>query len=133
MYNQTKHKERKYFCMYCLQCFSSEDILTKHKGVCIIIIGEQAIKMPEKGEKYISETTINVNGSHLSSMPISKPLLKKYKSVGQIMISHTLKLIKPMKTVDMATKLSVAITTNILNQHRCILVRMLYLSSWKKC
>ena len=26
MYNQTK-----YFCVYCLQCFSSEDILTKHK------------------------------------------------------------------------------------------------------
>ena len=24
MYNQTKHKERKHFCMYCLQCFSSE-------------------------------------------------------------------------------------------------------------
>ena len=24
MYNQSKHKERKHFCMYCLQCFSSE-------------------------------------------------------------------------------------------------------------
>ena len=24
MYNQTKHKERKHFCMYCLQCFSYE-------------------------------------------------------------------------------------------------------------
>ena len=51
MYNQTKHKERKYFCMYCLQCFSSEDIPTKHKGICITINGEQAIKMSEKGEK----------------------------------------------------------------------------------
>ena len=26
MYNQSKHKERKHFCMYCLQCFSSETI-----------------------------------------------------------------------------------------------------------
>ena len=26
MYNQSKHKERKHFCMYCLQCFSSERI-----------------------------------------------------------------------------------------------------------
>ena len=25
MYNQSKHKERKHFCMYCLQCFSSEE------------------------------------------------------------------------------------------------------------
>ena len=51
MYNQTKHKERKYFCMYCLQCFSSEDVLTKHKEICITINEKQAIKMPEKGEK----------------------------------------------------------------------------------
>ena len=29
MYNQSKHKERKHFCMYCLQCFSSERVLAK--------------------------------------------------------------------------------------------------------
>ena len=29
MYNQSKHKERKHFCMYCLQCFSSERVLSK--------------------------------------------------------------------------------------------------------
>ena len=51
MYNQTKHKERKHFCMYCLQCFSREDVLTEHKNNCISINGKQAIKMPEKGDK----------------------------------------------------------------------------------
>ena len=51
MYNQTKHKERKHFYMYCLQCFSREDVLTEHKNNCISINGKQAIKMPEKGEK----------------------------------------------------------------------------------
>ena len=35
MYNQTKHKERKHFCMYCLQCFSSERVLNNHKDNCI--------------------------------------------------------------------------------------------------
>ena len=30
MFNQTKHEHKKYFCMYCLQCFSREDVLTKH-------------------------------------------------------------------------------------------------------
>ena len=30
MYNQTKHKNKKHFCMYCLQCFSSERILANH-------------------------------------------------------------------------------------------------------
>ena len=51
MYNQTKHKERKNFCMYCLQCFSSEEILAKHNVTCIEINGLQSIKMPDPGSK----------------------------------------------------------------------------------
>ena len=51
MFNQTKHEHRKYFCMYCLQCFSREDVLTEHKKNCISINGKQAINMPEKGDK----------------------------------------------------------------------------------
>ena len=34
MYNQSKHKEKKHFCMFCLQCFSSESILVKHTNNC---------------------------------------------------------------------------------------------------
>ena len=51
MFNQTKHEHRKYFCMYCLQCFSREDVLTEHNNNCISINGKQAINMPEKGDK----------------------------------------------------------------------------------
>ena len=51
MYNQTKHKGRKHFCMYCLQGFSSERVLNNHTVDCIEINGEQAIKMPEPGSK----------------------------------------------------------------------------------
>ena len=51
MFRQTKHEHRKHFCMYCLQCFSREDVLTEHKNNCISINGKQAIKMPEKGDK----------------------------------------------------------------------------------
>ena len=39
MYNQSKHKERKHFCMYCLQCFSSERILANHVNNCLTING----------------------------------------------------------------------------------------------
>jgi len=39
--------------MYCLQRFSSEDVLNKHTENCIVINGKQAIKMPEEGEKII--------------------------------------------------------------------------------
>ena len=49
MYNKTKHKERKHFCMYCLQCLSSKEHLEKHKVDCIEINGKQAIEMPEPG------------------------------------------------------------------------------------
>ena len=49
MYNKTKHKKRKHFCMYCLQCFGTDEILTKHKRNCMVINGEQAIRMPKEG------------------------------------------------------------------------------------
>ena len=51
MYNYTKHKDKKHFCMYCLQCFSSADILKKHKKNCIIVNGKQSINMANEGEK----------------------------------------------------------------------------------
>ena len=53
MYNQTKHKERKHFCMHCLQCFSSERVLNSHEGNCIIINGMQAVKMPTKDNSIL--------------------------------------------------------------------------------
>ena len=53
MYNQTKHKERKHFCMHCLQCFSSERVLTDHKENCMQVNGTQAIKMPAKNDNIL--------------------------------------------------------------------------------
>ena len=53
MFNQTKHEHKKYFCMYCLQCFSREDVLNEHKNNCILINGKQSINMPKKGDKVV--------------------------------------------------------------------------------
>ena len=53
MYNQTKHKERKHFCMHCLQCFSSERVLNNHKDNCIQVNGTQAVKMPDKDNNIL--------------------------------------------------------------------------------
>ena len=47
MYNKTNHKARKYFCMDCLQRFTTEDVLNKYKSDCILISGNQAIKVPK--------------------------------------------------------------------------------------
>ena len=53
MFNQTKHKERKHFCMHCLQCFSSERVLNNHKDNCIQVNGTQAVKMPDKDNNIL--------------------------------------------------------------------------------
>ena len=52
MYNQSKHKERKHFCMYCLQCFSSERVLTNHVNNCLTINGAQAININKHTRIY---------------------------------------------------------------------------------
>ena len=36
MFNQTKNRQRKHFCMSCLQCFSSERVLINHKNICLV-------------------------------------------------------------------------------------------------
>ena len=59
MYNQTKHKESKHFCMHCLQCFSSERVLNDHKDNCITVNGTQAVKMPDK-----NNNTLKYNNFH---------------------------------------------------------------------
>ena len=48
MFHKTKNKNKKYFCKSCLQCFSSKNVLTKHKAACLSINGAQSVRL-EKG------------------------------------------------------------------------------------
>ena len=48
MFNKNKCKNKKWFCKSYLQCFSSEKVLEKHKGDCLLINGGQKVKL-EKG------------------------------------------------------------------------------------
>ena len=47
MFNFTRHKGKKHFCMNCLQCFYSKESLAKHREHCIAINGVQAVEMPK--------------------------------------------------------------------------------------
>ena len=49
MFHKTKNKNEKYFCKSCLQCFSSKNVLTKHKEICLSINGAQSVRF-EKGK-----------------------------------------------------------------------------------
>ena len=44
MYSRTKHKDRKHFCMSCLQNFTTKEILNSHRERCLLINETQAVK-----------------------------------------------------------------------------------------
>ena len=47
MFHKTKNENEKWFCWSCLQCFSSENVLIKHKENCLGINGVQSVKVDE--------------------------------------------------------------------------------------
>ena len=53
MYDHTIHCRRKNICCYCLQAFSTEEILKCHIKDCFRINCKQRMKMPKKGEHAI--------------------------------------------------------------------------------
>ena len=48
MFHKINNKNKKYFCKRCLQCFSSINVFTGHKEVCLSINGAQSVRL-EKG------------------------------------------------------------------------------------
>ena len=61
MFHKTKNKNKKWFCKSCL-CFSSENMLIKHKEDCLSINGVQSVKV-EKGtiefENYFKQIPVS--------------------------------------------------------------------------
>ena len=61
MFHKTKNKNKKWFCKSCLQCFSSENVLIKHKENCLSINGKQSVKLEEgimKFENYFKQIPV---------------------------------------------------------------------------
>ena len=61
MFHKTKNKNKNWFCRSCLQCFSRESVLIKHKENCLSINGKQSVKL-EKGiiefENYFKQIPV---------------------------------------------------------------------------
>ena len=58
LFHRTKHKNKKWFCKSCLLCFSNENILIKHKEICLRINGKRSVKLEEgiiKFENYFKQ------------------------------------------------------------------------------
>ena len=47
MFHKRKKKNKKWFCRSCLQCFSRESVVIKHKEHCLSINGKQSVKLEE--------------------------------------------------------------------------------------
>ena len=47
MFHRTENKNKRWFCKSCLQCFSSEKVLIKHREDCLSINGVQSVKVEE--------------------------------------------------------------------------------------
>ena len=62
VFHKTKNKNKKWFCKSCLQCFSGENILIKHKEDCLSINGVQSVDV----EKRIIELE-----NHFKQLPVS--------------------------------------------------------------
>ena len=54
MFYKTKNKNKKWFCKSCLQCFSSENVLIKHKEDCLSISGQQSINLEKEAIEFKS-------------------------------------------------------------------------------
>ena len=52
MYLKTKHKDRKHFCMSCLQNFTTKEILNNHRERCLLINGTQAAIYQKRKIKF---------------------------------------------------------------------------------
>ena len=61
MFHKTKNKNKKWFCRSYLQCFSSENVLIKHKENCWSINGKQSVKLEKliiKFENYFKQILV---------------------------------------------------------------------------
>ena len=52
MFSRTKHKDKKHYCMSCLQNFTTEEILPIKKKQCLLINGCQAVKYESRIIKF---------------------------------------------------------------------------------
>ena len=52
MFHETRNKNKKWFCRSCLQCFSSESVLIKHKEDCLSINGKQSVNLEKEIIKF---------------------------------------------------------------------------------
>ena len=91
MCNKTKNKNRKHFCKYCLQCFSSKRVLVEHEETCQKINGKQTVKLKSsiKFKNHFKQLTVP-----FKIYADFESILKGVREVAEIIVLHILKSIR---------------------------------------
>ena len=131
MYNQTKLKERKHFCMHCLQCFISERVLNDHKDNCIQLNGTQAVKMPDKDNNILKFNNF------LKQQPVPFVIYADFEAITEKISgcqpNNDKSYTRSIQTVDTVIRSSVAMMINTVNLLQHTEVKRLCINSWKPC
>ena len=125
MFQKTKNKKKKWFCKSCLQCFSSKNVLIKHKEDCLSINGMQSVDVEEgiiKFENYSKQ--LPVPFKIMLILNIIYKILKFMKVLAQ-------RRIMIMSLVVMLLKL-LALIIDLVNQLLFTEVKMLLMNLLKQ-
>ena len=121
-----KNKNKKWFCKGCLQCFSCEGVLIKHKEDCLSINGKQSVNL----EKGIIEFE-----NYFKQLPVPFKIYADFEcNLRDVEIyegSYTQKNIMNMFLVVLLIKLSV-LMINLVNRLLFIEVEMLLMNLLKQ-
>ena len=112
MCNNTKTKNKKHFCRYCLQCFGSEKVLREHKETCFKINDKQSAKLKSGSIKF--ENHFKQLAAPFKIYADIQSLIKKIKSNDRNKTPHILKNIKVIFLAVLLKKLYV-LMTNLSN------------------
>ena len=79
MYNHTLHHGKTHFCRYCLQAFSTDEMLKHHIKDCPKINGAQRIKMSKKGKYVLGKDTVyNFINNMIKESKYCNEVMKKH-------------------------------------------------------
>ena len=125
MFHKTRNKNKKWFSKSCLQCFSSENALIKHKEDCLSINGMQSVKVEEGTTEF---------ENYFKQMPVPFKIYADFEcnlESAEIYEGSYSKNIMIMFLVVLLTKLFV-LMIDLVNQLLFLEVKMLLMNLLKQ-
>ena len=92
MFHKTENKNKKCFCKCCLQCFSSKNVLTEHKKVCLSINGAQSVRLEigtTEFKNYFTQILVPFKIYADFECNLGRVILKKNIKIMFLVVLHT--------------------------------------------